>query len=60
MKQGVKIGDHEVEWIRSEDKLADDMTKTQEAAKSLPHMKRTLVEIPEYVKGYTNGKVGNR
>ena len=60
VKQGVKTGDHEVEWIRSEDQLADDMTKTQEAAKSLPHMKRTLVEIPEYVRGFSNGKIGNR
>ena len=28
------------------------MTKTQEATKSLPHMKRTLVKIPYYLRGF--------
>ena len=28
VKQGVQNGDHEVEWIPSDDQLADDMTKT--------------------------------
>ena len=60
VKQGVQEGDHEAEWIPSDDQLADDMTKTQEAHKSLPHMKRTLVEIPDYVRGFSTGKVGNR
>ena len=60
VKQGVQKGDHEVEWIPSDGQLADDMTKTHEAHKSLPHMKRTLVEIPDYVRGFSSDKVGNR
>ena len=62
MKQGVKTKDHEVEWIPSDYQLADGMTKTQEASKSLPHMKRTLllVKIPEFVRGFSTSKVGNR
>ena len=60
MKQGVKTKDHEVEWIPSDYQLADGMTKTQEASKSLPHMKRTLVKIPDYVRGFSTSKVGNR
>ena len=35
MKQGVKTKDHEVEWIPNDDQLADEVTKTQEAHKSL-------------------------
>ena len=58
--QGVKTKDHEVEWIPSDDQLADDMTKTQEATKSLPHMKRRLVKIPDYVRRFSTSKVGNR
>ena len=60
VKQGVKTKDHEVEWIPSDDQLADDMTKTQESSKSLPHMKRTLVKIPDYVRGFSTSKIGNR
>ena len=60
VKQGVKTKDHEVEWITSDDQLADDMTKTQESSKSLPHMKRTLVKIPDYDRGFSTSKVENR
>ena len=35
VKQGVKTKDHEVEWIPNDDQLADEVTKTQEAHKSL-------------------------
>ena len=40
VKQGVKTKDHEVEWIPNDNQLADEMTKTQEAHKSLPNKKR--------------------
>ena len=60
VKQGSKNGDHVLKWISNQDMLADDGTKTQEASKSQPHMQRTLIEIPEYVKGYNSSKVGNR
>jgi hypothetical protein len=60
VKQGVKTGDHTLEWIKNDDMLADDLTKTQDAHKSLPHMERTLVKIPDYVKGYKSKQIGNR
>ena len=60
VKEGEKRGDHMVEWIDSNDMLSDDLTKTQESSKSLPHMKRTLVQIPDYVRGYKSNAVGNR
>ena len=41
VKQGVKTKDHEVEWIPSDDQLADDMTKTQESTKTATHEKNT-------------------
>ena len=60
VKQGVRTGDHDVAWIRGEDMFADDLTKTQESVKSLPQMQRTLVVIPDYVKGFKSQNVGNR
>ena len=60
VKEGVKNGSHVLEWIKKDDMLADDLTKTQDGTKPLPHMKRTLIEIPDYVKGYNSNKVGNR
>ena len=60
VKQGVKTGDHTLEWIKNDDMLADDLTKTQDASKSLPMMQRTLFRIPDYVKGYKSQQVGNR
>ena len=60
VKLGVKTGDHTLEWIGNDDMLADDLTKSQDASKSLPHMERTLVKIPNYVKGYKSEQVGNR
>jgi hypothetical protein len=60
VKQGVRTGDHVVEWISNEDMLADDLTKTQESSKSLPQMERTLFKIPDYVKGYKSKTIGNR
>jgi hypothetical protein len=47
-------------WVPAEDQLADDLTKTQTADKSKPHFNRTLVKIPDKVKGYRSTVVGNR
>ena len=47
-------------WISGEDQLADDCTKSQEAKKSFPHFERTLIKIPDRVKGFRTSTVGNR
>ena len=47
-------------WIPGEDQLADDCTKTQIAAKARPHIDRTLMKVPDYVKGFKSTTVGNR
>ena len=60
----VRYGVHEklfeLKWINAEDQLADDCTKTQPAHKSLPHFERTLIKIPDKVKGYCSNTIGNR
>jgi hypothetical protein len=49
-----------LKWISGEDQIADDLTKTQESTKSLPHVKRTLIELPDRVRGYVSSTIGNR
>jgi len=50
-----------VKWCEGQHMLADDGTKSQESTKSLPHMKRTLVPIPEQVNSKrTDAVIGNR
>ena len=52
-----------VEWMKeqsNEDQLADDMTKTQVSSKLLPHFNRTLIKVPDSVKGYRSTAIGNR
>ena len=47
-------------WIKAADQLADDTTKTQDKNKSQPHFFRTLIKIPDCVKGYKSNTIGNR
>jgi hypothetical protein len=47
-------------WIPAEDQLADDTTKSQASNKSLPHMERTLIQIPDKVRGHKGSTIGNR
>ena len=47
-------------WIPGVDELADDMTKTQPAHKSKIHCDRTLIKLPDKVRGYRSNVVGNR
>jgi hypothetical protein len=49
-----------LKWISGEDQLADDMTKTQLALKSEMHVNRTLMKVPEQVKGFKSSTIGNR
>ena len=42
---------HKLVWIKNDDQLADDMTKTQTSTTSLKHMTRTLYQIPSSVCG---------
>ena len=60
VRQGVKDKLFTLNWIPAEDQLADDCTKTQIAKKSKPHFERTLLKIPDYVKGFKSNTVGNR
>mgnify|MGYP003331285400 CR=1 FL=1 len=47
-------------WIPAEDQLADDCTKTQDSKKSHPHFERTLIKVPDKVKGFKSTTIGNR
>ena len=47
-------------WIPGLDQLADNCTKTQPAAKSYPHVARTLIKVSDKVKGYRGNTIGNR
>ena len=60
VRQGVKNKLFNLVWIPGEDQLADECTKTQAASKSKPHFERTLIKVPEKVKGYKSNVVGNR
>ena len=60
VKRGVKAGLFQIKWIPASDQLADDLTKTQPSATSLNHMTRTLIKIPEKVRGFKSTTVGNR
>ena len=60
VRWGVKDKLFKLCWIPGKDQLADDTTKTQEAKKSQPHFLRTLIKIPDKVKGYRGNKIGNR
>jgi hypothetical protein len=60
VRRGVRDKLFALHWIPGEDQLADDMTKTQLASKSQPHVDPTLITIPDKVKGFKGNVVGNR
>ena len=60
VRRGVKDKLFNLKWIPGEDQLADDCTKSQIATKSFPHFSRTLVKVPDYVKGFRSTTIGNR
>ena len=60
VRRGVKDNLFSLRWVPGEDQLADDCTKTQVASKSFPHFSRTLIPIPNKVKGFRSNTVGNR
>ena len=60
VRQGVKQKLFNLQWIPGQDQLADDCTKTQPASKSKIHFERTLIKVPEKVKGYKSNVIGNR
>ena len=60
VRRAVKDKLFNLKWIAGTDQLADDCTKIQEASKSKPHFDRTLIKIPEKVKGFRSTTVGNR
>ena len=60
VRQGVQEKLFNLKWIPGEDQIADDCTKTQVASKSRIHFERTLIKIPDKVKGFKSTTVGNR
>ena len=60
VRRGVQAKLSKLQWIPAEGQLADDLTKTQTSITSLSHMNRTLVKIPDKVRGYKSSMVGNR
>ena len=60
VRRGVKDKLFTLNWISGSDQLADDCTKSQESSKSFPHFERTLIKIPDKVKGFRSTTVGNR
>ena len=60
VRRGVQAKLSKLQWIPAEGQLADDLTKTQTSITSLSHMNRTLVKIPDKVRGYKSSTVGNR
>ena len=60
VRWGVEGGVFKLFWMPTEDQLANDMTKTQVSSKSLPHFIRTLIKVPDFVKGYRRSTIGNR
>ena len=60
VRRGVKDGLFKLFWVPAKDQLADDMTKTQIASKQTLNFQRTLIKIPDRVKGFKSNVVGNR
>ena len=58
--RGVQDDLFTLQWIPGDDQLADDCTKTQAASQSFPHFTRTLIKVPDKVKGHRSNIVGNR
>jgi hypothetical protein len=57
---GEKVKMFMLKWIPGVDQIADGSTKTQEASKLDPHVKRTLIQLPDRVRGYISNTIGNR
>ena len=60
VRRGVQGKLFKLQWIPAADQLADDLTKTQQASISSSHVIRTLIKVPEMVKGFKSSTVGNR
>jgi hypothetical protein len=60
VRRGTKANLFDLKWIKGDDQLADDMTKSQAARVSKKHFDRTLIKVPDRVKGYRSDVVGNR
>ena len=60
VRRGVQGGLFKLIWIPAKDQLADDMTKTQDSKVSITHSSRTLIKVPDSVKGYRSTTIGNR
>ena len=60
VRRGVKDKLFHLQWIQGKDQIADDCTKSQESSKSFPHFSRTLLKIPDKVKGFRGSVIGNR
>ena len=60
VRRGVKDKLFILQWIQGKDQIADNCTKSQVASKSFPHFSRTLLKIPDKVKGFRGSVIGNR
>ena len=60
VRRGVKDKLFNLKWIPGCDQLADDCTKIQPASKAKQHFERTLIKVPDKVKGFRSDVVGNR
>jgi hypothetical protein len=60
VRRGVKAGLFTLNWIPASDQLADDLTKTQSSKISMTHIIRTLLKLPDKVRGFKSNVVGNR
>ena len=60
VRRGVEDKLFILKWIPGKDQLADECTKIQSSSKSFPHFSRTLIKVPEKVKGFRGSIVGNR
>ena len=60
VRRGVKAKLFKLQWIQAPDQLVDDLTKTHSFTISLTHIFRTLLKIPDKVKGIKSSTIGNR
>ena len=60
VQRGQEAKKFKVQWIPAKDQLADDGTKIQPASIAKTHMNRTILPVPDRVRGYVSNVVGNR
>jgi hypothetical protein len=60
VRRGVQSKIFTLKWIPAIDQLADDLTKSQASKISNSHFIRTLIRIPDHVKGFSSNTIGNR